>query len=95
MRFTAAARLALVVQACGGEKSTYWVEGKASFGLQASYREMARRPFQPIYVALLAQVQPPRNQALRVGHTGNIRVDSVLTARTAVPATCKIPAPDE
>ena len=78
-----------------GEQSMYWVEGKASFGLQARYREITRRPFQPIYVELLAEVQSRSNQALREGHTGNIRVDSVLTARTVVPATCKLPAPEE
>jgi len=78
-----------------GEQKLYWVEGKASFGLQARYRELARRPFQPIYVELTAEVLPPGNQYPMEGHSGNIRVDTVLEARTVVPRTCKLPVPEE
>jgi hypothetical protein len=79
---------------CDGRK-IYWVVGRASFGLQARYQQLTRRPFQPIYVELLAEVVPPGNQALMEAHDGNIRVDTVLEARTTVPRTCKLPATDE
>lgn len=76
--------------ACG-EQKLYWVEGKASFGLQARYRELARRPFQPIYVELKAEVPARGSQAPMEAHEGYIRVDTVLEARTIVPRTCKLP----
>jgi len=80
--------------ACGDQKM-YWVVGKASFGLQSRYRELARRPFQPVYVELLAEIVPLGNQAPMEAHEGNIRVDTVLEARTIIPRTCKLPTPDE
>ena len=80
--------------ACGGEKM-YWVVGNASFGLQSRYRQLVRRPFQPIYVELVAEIVPLGNQAPMEAHEGNIRVDTVLEARTIIPRTCKLPSPDE
>ena len=80
--------------ACGDTK-LYWVVGKASFGLQSRYQQLVRRPFQPIYVEFLAEVVPMGNQYPMEGHTGNIRVDTVLEARTIVPRTCKMPSPGE
>jgi hypothetical protein len=56
---------------------------------------LARRPFQPIYVELTAEVLPRGNQVPMEGHNGNIRVDTVLEARTVVPRTCKLPMPEE
>jgi hypothetical protein len=72
-----------------GEDKMYWVEGKAKSALQSRYAEKARRPFQPIYVELKAQIVPPGNQAPMEGHEGSIRVDTVLTATSQVPLECR------
>ena len=77
-----------------GEAKLWWVEGPASFGLQSRYRVLARRPFQPIYVELLAQYQPRSNRMPMEGHDGYLRVDSVLRAQLGVPADCKLVAPE-
>lgn len=76
--------------ACG-DKKMYWVEGKASFALGARYRELVRRPFQPIYVEFTAETLAYNGRMSMEGHTGYIRVDSVLEARTIIPRTCKLP----
>ncbi len=72
-----------------GVDSLYWVEGGAKPALQASYVRIARRPLQPIYVELKAQVLPRGNQAPMEGHVGSIRVDTVLTATNQVPLECR------
>ena len=78
-----------------GEANLYWVVGRASFGLQSRYRVLARRPFQPIYVELIAARADMGNQAPMHAHEGNIRVDSVLRAQLGAPSDCKVVVPDE
>jgi hypothetical protein len=72
-----------------GEDKLYWVEGKAKSSLQTRYGELTRRPFQPIYIEIKAQVMPRTTAAPMEGHEGSIRVDTVLTATTQVPLECR------
>lgn len=67
----------------------YWVEGRAQSALQTRYSALARRPFQPVYVEIKAQVLPRGSQAPMEGHDGAIRIDTVLTATTQVPLECR------
>lgn len=73
---------------CGSD-SIYWVEGRAKAALQSRYSQLAHRPFQNVYVELMAQVMPRGNQMPMEGHSGNIRIDTVLTATTQVPVECR------
>ena len=78
-----------------GEKQMYWVVGRASFVLQSQYRQMAHRPFQPLYIEIRGEVAPAGGQAPMEGHTGNIRVDTVLRAQTIMPVDCKVLVEEE
>jgi len=73
----------------------YWVVGRASFVLQSQYRQMAHRPFQPLYIEIRGEVAPAGGQAPMEGHTGNIRVDTVLRAQTIMPVDCKVLVEEE